>query len=249
MVQVGEELNTETGISIPRDGRIFANIVRQVLASVSSNDNSPSALQGILVNEAWDGSLRLVSADGVRLTIGYYGDRSVLERMHGDSAKPGKLLTAASLKSLVKAAQYEGEYVEEILPGEFPDFEHLIPRDYKLRAEFYRDQLYRAAAECPASLSDLRVSVTAETQQVHGHSHPGADKGLSYTWRWTAPSQGGNGSHFQFAVNPVYLAEALQSTHPWVTVSVDETRPVRAISLDTSDVLTLLMPMEVDWGR
>ena len=256
MTQASETQNTE--ILIPNNDKQFANIVQQVLQSVS-HDTARPTLQGVLVtyaNSAW----QLVASDGYRLTIGYYGDynvgdaRSVFEAMDGDPNTTGKLLTVKSLKSLVKAAKGKGEYVEEIIPGRFPDYRRLIPEDYSLRADIDRDRLYRAAASCPPSISTLRVSLTPDTHRaygyfrsIHDNAHPMQLEELLYSWQWPAPSQD-HGQEFQFAVDANYLAQALQhSTCPSVKVSVEGTRTMQPIRLDTWDAQILLMPMEVYW--
>ena len=245
MVQV-QERPTETAIPVPLNGKHFAELVRQVLPSVLKGDGRQT-LKGVLVTQL-DSRLRLAAADGFRMAIAYNGNNpNELDKASVWPYEGGKLLTVNSVKSLVKAAEGKGAYVEEVIPGQFPNVEQLIPLRYQVMADFDRECLFRAANECPRSIEVLRVSVTEDKRRVYGYITE-SKPSFTYSVEWPAQADEWAGDEFQFALNPVYLAQALRySKAQRVTVSVDRTRTISPIRIDAGDVMHVIMPMYAKW--
>ena len=243
------------GESVSFDGGDFRDALSQVVRSASKDDSRP-ILTGVLMASEESG-LRLVSTDSYRLSVRDLAGSSIL----GDVEKvlvPSRALTELqrliadseskeiSLKLAEQYAQFSVGSIQlttQLIAGDFPNYQGLIPKDHPNRLTASRERLLEAVRRVrllaqdsvPVRLvmSESNLEVKAITQDVGQ-----ANESMSASY---------SGETLTVAFNPEYLIDGLEAAgaDEVVLETADPVKPALLRSVDDDRFLYLLMPVRV----
>ncbi len=155
-----------TDLTIAAD--VLADALARVVHAVAPDESRP-VLAGVLVQIA-DGTLSLVAADGFRLAMSHVHDLDASDMSVIVSGKPLAALVGAlgSATSVRLAVNERGSHLLvdteigvwhlRLIDGQFPDFNRIIPREWKIK--FTADRVALLAA------IKLVAPVAAENTQI-----------------------------------------------------------------------------------
>ncbi len=176
------------------DKEDFAKNLTQVIFAAATDEGRP-VLTGVLLRLNKQG-LSLVATDGYRLSVKEIKTKGEMEE--------NLLIPAKALLEVARISQEKDEkdkeikmvltkdknqvvfslpgvdYSSRLIDGEFPDFERIIPESSKIKAEFDREEFFRAvktaaifareqANVVKLKLEEGKMTVSAESPQVGGN--------------------------------------------------------------------------------
>ena len=236
------------------DGSQFRDALSQVVRSASSDDSRP-ILTGVLMASEGEGRLRLVSTDSYRLSVRDLEGSAILDegqQVLVPSRALGELqrLISDSDEVTLKLAEHYAQFTvgavqltTRLIPGDFPNYQGLIPSDHPNRLTADREQLLEvvrrvrllAQDSTPVRLvmSDGGLEVIAITLDVGK-----ANESMEAAY---------NGEELTVAFNPGYLIDGIEaSTGEEITLeTADAVKPALLRSVDDEGFLYLLMPVRV----
>ncbi len=244
----------KTSPSVVFKGAEFRDALSQVVRAASTDDSRP-ILTGVLMATEDEGKLRLVSTDSYRLSVRDIDGSSLA----GDYQKvlvPGQAL--AELQRLIsdsdevtlKLAENYAEFsvddirlITRLIPGDFPNYQGLIPSDHPNCLTANREQLADAVKRVRLLAQDatpIRLVMSDGNLEVIAITH---DVGKS-TETLEASYKG---EDLTVAFNPSYLVDGLEAiTGDEVTLeTADAVKPAVLRSAGDENFLYLLMPVRV----
>jgi DNA polymerase-3 subunit beta len=257
------ETDPNAAIVIPGD--VFKNMVAEVAFSAAREDNRP-VLTGIYTHFAGN-TLTMVSADGYRLTV----RKSILEF---SVDKPLEVvIPARTLNEIAKIVRDDNEIfisvskdrnqimfhmddvdvVSNLIEGQFPDFERIIPRNQNTESFIYRQEFLAACRRCEIFAKDNSYNARLELQ-------PATDGGPGTILVRAESNQMGDntsmidatieGSEMKIAFNIRYLIDVLNVLgDEQITLNTNSsTEPgvIRPVGRDENNqFLYVIMPMQL----
>jgi len=225
------------------------------VVNAASHDDSRPILTGVLMAAENDNQLRLVATDSYRLAVRDLSGSSVLGERQSvlvPSRALGELqrLIADSNEVSLKLAEHYAQFevgtarlTTRLIPGEFPNYNGLIPVDQPNRLTVERDRflevvkrvrlLAQDAVPIKLVMSEGNVEVSATTQDVGS-----AKESLTAQYE---------GEEITIAYNPAYLVAGIEATAgDEITLeSVDAVKPSVLRIVGNEHFLYLLMPIRV----
>ena len=254
------------GPAVTFSGTEFRDALSQVVRSASSDDSRP-ILTGVLMASESEGRLRLVSTDSYRLSVRDLEGSSIrlsTEAFEGSSilGEHQKVLVPSralgELRRLItdtdevtlKLAEHYAQFVvgsvqltTRLIPGDFPNYQGLIPTDHPNGMIVNREQLsevvrrVRLLAQDSAPIrlvmSEGNLEVTAMTHDV-GKANESME--VSYI-----------GEDLTVAFNPGYLIDGIEAiAGEEITLeTADAVKPALLRSVGDKSFIYLLMPVRV----
>ncbi|MCY4068222.1 MAG: DNA polymerase III subunit beta [Acidimicrobiaceae bacterium] len=244
----------EASPSVVFTGAEFRDALSQVVRSASSDDSRP-ILTGVLMATEAEGGLRLVSTDSYRLSVRDIDGSSLA----GDYQKvlvPGRALselqrqisdsTEVKLQLAEQNAQFTvGEMClsTRLIPGDFPNYQGLIPSDHPNCLTADREQLLEAVKRVRLLAQDatpIRLVMSGGSLEVIAITHDvgKSEQSLEADYK---------GEDLTVAFNHAYLIDGLEAVvGDEVTLeTADAVKPAVLRSVGDDSFLYLLMPVRV----
>ncbi len=236
------------------EGPQFREALSQVVKSASSDDSRP-ILTGVLMAAEDEGQLRLVSTDSYRLSVRDLEGSSILgehQRVLVPSRALGELqrLIADSGEVALKLAEHYAQFVvgavrltTRLIPGDFPNYQGLIPSDHPNCLTTNREQLLEVVRRVRLLAQDstpVRLVMSAENLEVIAITHDVGKANESMNAQY-------EGEDLTVAFNPGYLIDGIEAvTGDEVTLhTADAVKPALLRSVGDESFLYLLMPVRV----
>jgi DNA polymerase-3 subunit beta len=236
------------------DGPEFREALSQVVRSASSDDSRP-ILTGVLMAAEDDGQLRLVSTDSYRLSVRDLEGSSILgehQRVLVPSRALGELqrLIADSGDVTLKLAEHYAQFVvgavqltTRLIPGDFPNYQGLIPADHPNCMTANREQLLEVVRRVRLLAQDstpVRLVMSSENLEVIAITHDVGKANESMNAQY-------EGEDLTVAFNPGYLIDGIEAaTGDEITLhTADSVKPALIRSVGDDGFLYLLMPVRV----
>ena len=236
------------------EGPEFREALSQVVKSASSDDSRP-ILTGVLMAAEDEGQLRLVSTDSYRLSVRDLEGSSILgehQRVLVPSRALGELqrLIADSGEVALKLAEHYAQFVvgavqltTRLIPGDFPNYQGLIPSDHPNCLTTNREQLLEVVRRVRLLAQDstpVRLVMSAENLEVIAITHDVGKANESMNAQY-------EGEDLTVAFNPGYLIDGIEAvTGDEVTLhTADAVKPALLRSVGDESFLYLLMPVRV----
>lgn len=235
-------------------GAEFRDALSQVVRSASSDDSRP-ILTGVLMASEGEGRLRLVSTDSYRLSVRDLEGSSILgehQRVLVPSRALGELqrLIADSDEVTLRLAEHYAQFVvgnvqltTRLIPGDFPNYQGLIPTDHPNRLTADREQLLEVVRRVRLLAQDstpVRMVMSDGSLEVIAITHDVGKANESMEANYT-------GEDLTVAFNPGYLIDGIEATTGTeVTLeTADAVKPALLRSVGDEGFLYLLMPVRV----
>jgi DNA polymerase III subunit beta len=243
------------GEGVRVEARVLAEALRQVVPAASRDDARP-ILTGVLLTSA-SGGLRLVATDSYRLAV-----RDV----------PGVTIVGAGQKVLVAARALgevqrllggEGdievvlgdqevtfrvervEVTSRIIPGDFPNYEQLIPSGYPNRLTVSRDALVEAVKRMRLvgqgrDNAPVRLSMGSEGLELSAIAQDVGEARETLDAKF-------EGTDLTVAFNSEFLLHGVEapSSEEVVLETLDPLKPATLRGAEGGDLLYLLMPVRI----
>ena len=236
------------------DAPEFREALSQVVRSASSDDSRP-ILTGVLMAAEDEGQLRLVSTDSYRLSVRDLEGSSILgehQRVLVPSRALGELqrLIADSGEVTLKLAEHYAQFVvgpvqltTRLIPGEFPNYQGLIPSDHPNCLTTNREQLLEVVRRVRLLAQDstpVRLVMSAENLEVIAITHDVGKANESMHAQY-------EGEELTVAFNPGYLIDGIEAAvGDEITLhTADAVKPALLRSVGDESFLYLLMPVRV----
>lgn len=235
-------------------GAEFRDALSQVVKSASTDESRP-ILTGVLMTSEGEGRLRLVSTDSYRLSVRDLAGSSILgenQKVLVPSRALGELQRLiddpdeVSLKLAEHYAQFMVGNVQlttRLIPGDFPNYQGLIPSDHPNCLTVDREQLLEVVKRVRLLAQDstpVRLVMSEGSVEVIAITHDVGKANESMEAQYT-------GEDLTVAFNPGYLVEGIEATTgEQVTLeSADAVKPALLRSVGDESLLYLLMPVRV----
>ncbi len=236
------------------DGPEFRGALSQVVRSASSDDSRP-ILTGVLMAAEDEGQLRLVSTDSYRLSVRDLEGSSILGE-HQRVLVPSRALRelerliAESGDVTLKLAEHYAQFVvgavqltTRLIPGDFPNYQGLIPSDHPNCLTANREQLLEVVRRVRLLAQDstpVRLVMTSENLEVIAITHDVGKANESMNAQY-------EGEDLTVAFNPGYLVDGIEAaTGDEITLhTADAVKPALLRSVADESFLYLLMPVRV----
>ena len=236
------------------DGPEFREALGQVVRSASSDDSRP-ILTGVLMAAEDEGQLRLVSTDSYRLSVRDLEGSSILGE-HQKVLVPSRALRelerliAESGDVTLKLAEHYAQFVvgavqltTRLIPGDFPNYQGLIPSDHPNCLTASREQLLEVVRRVRLLAQDstpVRLVMTSENLEVIAITHDVGKANESMNAQY-------EGEDLTVAFNPGYLVDGIEAvTGDEITLhTADAVKPALLRSVADEGFLYLLMPVRV----
>lgn len=236
------------------DGPEFREALSQVVRSASSDDSRP-ILTGVLMAAEDEGQLRLVSTDSYRLSVRDLEGSSILGE-HQRVLVPSRALRelerliAESGDVTLKLAEHYAQFVvgavqltTRLIPGDFPNYQGLIPSDHPNCLTVNREQLLEVVRRVRLLAQDstpVRLVMTSESLEVIAITHDVGKANESMDAQY-------EGEDLTVAFNPGYLIDGIEATTgDEITLhTADAVKPALLRSVADESFLYLLMPVRV----
>jgi DNA polymerase-3 subunit beta len=235
-------------------GAEFRDALSQVVRSASSDDSRP-ILTGVLMASEGEGRLRLVSTDSYRLSVRDLEGSSILgehQKVLVPSRALGELhrLIADSDEVTLKLAEHYAQFVvgnvqltTRLIPGDFPNYQGLIPTDHPNCLTANREQLLEVVRRVRLLAQDstpVRMVMSDGSLEVIAITHDVGKANESMEANYT-------GEDLTVAFNPGYLIDGIEATTgEEVTLeTADPVKPALLRSVGDGGFLYLLMPVRV----
>lgn len=252
-----EEQQSEGDIFSPAvafGGLEFRTALGQVVRSASSDDSRP-ILTGVLMAAEDEGRLRLVSTDSYRLSVRDLDGSSMLgerQKVLVPSRALGELqrLISESEQVTLKLAEHYAQFevgtvrlTTRLIPGDFPNYNGLIPTDHPNRLTVERNQLLEVVRRVRLLAQDstpVRLTMAGGTLEVVAITQ---DVGKA-TETMQAQYEG---EDLTVAFNPGYLIDGIEAAAgDEVTLeTADAVKPALLRAVGDERFLYLLMPVRV----
>ena len=236
------------------DGPEFREALSQVVSSASSDDSRP-ILTGVLMAAETEGRLRLVSTDSYRLSVRDLEGSSILgdhQKVLVPSRALGELqrLIADSGEVTLKLAEHYAQFVvgavqltTRLIPGDFPNYQGLIPTDHPNCLTVNREQLLEVVRRVRLMAQDstpVRMVMSSENLEVIAITHDVGKANESMIAQY-------EGEDLTVAFNPGYLIDGIEAaTGDEITLqTADAVKPALLRSVGDESFLYLLMPVRV----
>ena len=236
------------------DGSEFRDALGQVVRSASSDDSRP-ILTGVLMASEGEGRLRLVSTDSYRLSVRDLEGSSILgenQKVLVPSRALGELqrLITDSDQVTLKLAEHYAQFVvgsvqltTRLIPGDFPNYQGLIPANHPNRLTAGREQLLEVVRRVRLLAQDstpVRLVMSEGNLEVIAITHDVGKANESMGTRYA-------GEDLTVAFNPAYLIDGIEAaTGDEVTLeTADAVKPALLRSVGDEGFLYLLMPVRV----
>ena len=235
-------------------GDEFRDALSQVVRAASSDDSRP-ILTGVLMASEDEGQLRLVSTDSYRLSMRDLEGSSILGE-HQKVLVPSRALEALqrvrpdSDEVTLKLAEHYAQFVvgnvtltTRLIPGDFPNYQGLIPTDHPNCLTADREQLLEVVRRVRLLAQDstpVRLVMTNGSLELIAITH---DVGKANESMEAAYA----GEDLTVAFNPGYLIDGLEANNGTeVTLeTADAVKPALLRSVGDESFLYLLMPVRV----
>lgn len=242
------------GPAVTFSGAEFRDALSQVVRSASSDDSRP-ILTGVLMASEAGGGLRLVSTDSYRLSVRDLEGSSILgehQKVLVPSRALGELqrLIADSDEVTLKLAEHYAQFVvgnvqltTRLIPGDFPNYQGLIPNDHPNCLTAGREQLLEVVRRVRLLARDstpVRLVMSDGSLEVIAITHDVGKANESMEAKYT-------GEELTVAFNPGYLIDGIEATSgEEVTLeTADAVKPAVLRSAADEGFLYLLMPVRV----
>ena len=236
------------------DGPEFREALSQVVKSASSDDSRP-ILTGVLMAAEDEGALRLVSTDSYRLSVRDLEGSSILgehQRVLVPSRALGELqrLIEDTGDVTLKLAEHYAQFVvgkvqltTRLIPGDFPNYQGLIPSDHPNCLTTNREQLLEVVRRVRLMAQDstpVRLVMSGENLEVIAITHDVGKANESMNAQY-------EGEDLTVAFNPGYLVDGIEATTgDEITLhTADAVKPALLRSVGDESFLYLLMPVRV----
>ncbi len=236
------------------NGPEFREALSQVVRSASSDDSRP-ILTGVLMAAEDGAQLRLVSTDSYRLSVRDLEGSSILgehQRVLVPSRALGELqrLIADSGEVTLKLAEHYAQFVvgavqltTRLIPGDFPNYQGLIPSDHPNCLTTNREQLLEVVRRVRLLAQDstpVRLVMAAENLEVIAITHDVGKANESMDAQY-------EGEDLTVAFNPGYLIDGIEAAAgDEITLhTADAVKPALLRSVGDESFLYLLMPVRV----
>ena len=235
-------------------GAEFRDALSQVVRSASSDDSRP-ILTGVLMASESEGRLRLVSTDSYRLSVRDLEGSSILgehQKVLVPSRALGELqrLIADSDEVTLKLADHYAQFVvgnvqltTRLIPGDFPNYQGLIPESHPNRLTADREQLLEVVRRVRLLAQDstpVRLVMSDGGLEVIAITHDVGKANEAMEVRYA-------GEELTVAFNPGYLIDGIEAaTGGEITLeTADAVKPALLRSVGDEGFLYLLMPVRV----
>ena len=253
----GEENKSESAAFSPAvafDGSEFRTALGQVVRAASSDDTRP-ILTGVLMAAEEEGRLRLVSTDSYRLSVrdlegsamlGEHQKVLVPSRALGELQRLISETDEVTLKLAEHYAQFEvGEVrlTTRLIPGDFPNYNGLIPSHHPNRLTAERDRLLEVVKRVRLLARDstpIRMAMTQGSLEVTAITQDVGKANESMEVQY-------DGEDLVVAFNPSYLIDGIEvAAGDEVTLeTADPVKPALLRAVGDDRFLYLLMPVRV----
>ena len=235
-------------------GSEFRTALGQVVRSASADDSRP-ILTGVLMAAEDEGRLRLVSTDSYRLSVRDLDGSSMLgerQKVLVPSRALGELqrLISESEEVTLKLAEHYAQFevgsvrlTTRLIPGDFPNYNGLIPTDHPNRLTVERNQLLEVVRRVRLLAQDstpVRLTMADGTLEVVAITQ---DVGKA-TETMQAHYEGDD---LTVAFNPGYLIDGIEAAAgDEITLeTADAVKPALLQAVGDERFLYLLMPVRV----
>lgn len=248
-------LERPDGEGVRVEAKLLGEALRQVVPAASRDDARP-ILTGVLLTSAADG-LRLVATDSYRLAVRDVPGVAIVE------AGQKVLVAARALGEVQRLLGGDGdievvlgehevtfrvgavEVTSRIIPGDFPNYEQLIPTGYPNRLVVSRDALAEAVkrmrlvgqgrdnAPVRLAMGSEGLELSAVAQDV-GEAHESLEAKFE-------------GTELTVAFNSEFLLNGIEAptSEEIVLETLDPLKPATLRSSEGGDLLYLLMPVRI----
>ena len=240
--------------AVTLDGAEFQAALAQVVRSASSDDSRP-ILTGVLMASSDDGRLRLVSTDSYRLSVRDLDGSSILgegQRVLVPGRALGELqrLIADTGEIGLRLAEHYAQFVAgniemttRLIPGDFPNYQGLIPSSHPNCLTADREQLLEVVRRVRLMAKDstpVRLVMSAESLEVLAVTQDVGKANESMQVSYA-------GEDLTVAFNPTYLIDGIEAaTGEEITLeTADAVKPALLRSVGEEGFLYLLMPVRV----
>ncbi len=248
------DADDEASPSVVFTGAEFRDALSQVVKSASGDDSRP-ILTGVLMATEGEGKLRLVSTDSYRLSVrdiegsSLAGDYQKVLVPSRALSELQRLISESKEVTLKLAEQYaqfnvgDVRLITRLIPGEFPNYQGLIPSDQPNCLTANREQLLETVKRVRLLAQDstpVRLVMCDGNLEVIAITH---DVGKSQESLEAAYK----GEELTVAFNHTYLIDGLDAVvGEEVTLeTTDAVKPAVLRSLGDDSFLYLLMPVRV----
>jgi len=235
-------------------GAAFRDALSQVVRAASSDESRP-ILTGVLMASEGEGRLRLVSTDSYRLSVRDLEGSSILgeqQKVLVPSRALGELqrLIADSDEVTLKLAEHYAQFAvgdvqltTRLIPGEFPNYQGLIPTDHPNRLTADREQLLEVVRRVRLLAQDstpVRLVMSDGSLEVIAITHDVGKANESMEADYA-------GEDLTVAFNPGYLIDGIEATtgEQVALETADAVKPALLRSVGDEGFLYLLMPVRV----
>ncbi len=242
----------------------FKEMIQQV-AFAASTDESRPVLMGVLMNVEKD-KLTMAAADGFRLSVrkaqlSQASSRSLnlviparalneLARVASDSAEPVYMAVPKNRGQVIFRVK-DVEVVSQLIDGTFPDYQQIIPRNYKSRTLVSTASLLKACKQAEIFAREGSNVARFDIKQSNGEMQP-SEVEISATSEETGKSETiveatVDGSGVLIAFNVKFLREALEIIKtPNVALETSAANAPGVIRpVGDDDFLHVIMPMHL----
>lgn len=234
------------------DGEILGNMISKVLYAVSTI-KARSVLCGVLLRAEGD-DLVLVAADGNRMsivkrkilnpekiTINGIATAKCLGFIQKFSAEEKGVLKLGLSESQLHVIGSKGEVISQLIDGQYPKYEEVVPKEHDKTAEVNKDALLTAIRMASYMTSEgYRVVKFRLTKSKLNLSSRAADVGEAEQ----VVDVNYDGPDFEIGFNPDYVIDALKASDS-CNVVIDLGRKDSAAIFRTGhEQINIIMPIE-----
>ncbi len=255
-VHEGDESATSAsfGTAVAFSGAEFRSALGQVVKSASGDDSRP-ILTGVLMTVESESGLRLVSTDSYRMTVRDLEGSSIPDdrqkvlvpgRALGEVQKLMSDTDEVVLKLAENYAQFtvgDVKLTTTLIPGEFPNYQGLIPTGHANRLTAERGHLLEVVKRVRLLAQDstpVRLVMSSEGLEVIAVTQDVGKASESMQAHY-------EGEDLMVAFNPGYLIDGMEAaTGDEITLeTADAVKPALLRSVGDDSFLYLLMPVRV----
>ena len=257
----------DDGMSVSMDPGILKTAISRVAFAAATEESRP-VLTGVELKLAND-KFSLAAADGFRLAVQHGSlvnpvDSDVtviipartlneIARLIGDQSDSVEIMMTPSKGQIMFRTQTV-EVVSQLLQGQFPNYEQLIPQTYETRAIFDLPDLLRATRTAGIFARDgsniVRMQVTpAPDQEFPGKVIISASSDEVGNNQDEVDAEVLEGGESKIAFNSRYLQDALAVLERGKVVMETTTPSAPGVfkPIDSDDYIHVVMPMFVQW--
>ena len=257
----------DDGMSVSMDPGVLKAAISRVAFAAATEESRP-VLTGVELKLAND-KFSLAAADGFRLAVQHGSLANPVEsevtviipartlneiaRLIGDQSDPVEIMMTPSKGQIMFRTQTV-EVVSQLLQGQFPNYEQLIPQTYETRAIFDLPDLLRATRTAGIFARDgsniVRMQVTpAPDQEFPGKVIISASSDEVGNNQDEVDAEVLEGGESKIAFNSRYLQDALAVLERGKVVMETTTPSAPGVfkPIDSDDYIHVVMPMFVQW--